>query len=102
MASDLHANFRADVACYTATDPMPTLQNLSRLTGVPVDSLVRYILVKYGTSASDALLSMEPIVFRQMQEHVQKAEREGTPEGRLRAYEALKAMIAWLAAKPAQ
>jgi hypothetical protein len=94
--SDPHAAFRAEVACYTAADPMPTMENLSALTGVPVDRLIRYILVKYAASASEALLAMDPIVFRQMRDHVAKAEAEGTDAARLRAYAALKEMIAWL------
>ena len=96
LEDDRHANFKSDVACYTAADPMPTLNNLSRGTGIPVECLVRYVLVKYAASGSDALLATEPIVFRQMREHVEKAEGEDTAEARLRAYEALKAMVAWL------
>jgi hypothetical protein len=95
---DRHANFKADVACYTAADPMPTLQNLSCSTGIPVECLVRYVLVKYAASGSDALLAMEPIVFRQMKQHIDNAETEDTPEARLRAYDALKAMVSWLRA----
>ncbi len=75
---------------------MPALQNLSALTGVPVGTLIRYVLVKYAASAADALLSLDPIVFRQMREHVEKAEAAATDEARLRAYESLKGMIAWL------
>jgi hypothetical protein len=96
MAADTHANFRAEVECYTAADPMPTIENLSALTGVPVEKLVRYVLVKYAASAADALLTLDPIAFRQMREHVARAEAEGTEEARLRAYEALKQMLAWL------
>jgi hypothetical protein len=40
---------------------------------------------------------MQPLVLRQMQDHVEAAERADTGEARLRAYEALKSMIAWLA-----
>lgn len=58
--------------------------------------MIRYVLVKYAASASDALLSMDPIVFRQMREQVERAEAEGTDEARLRAYEALRKMISWL------
>ena len=94
---DPHANFKADVACYTALDPLPTLLNLCQLTGIPVESLVRYVLVKYAASGGDALLAMGPIVFRQMQEHVAKAEAEGTQESRLCAYNALRGMVEWLA-----
>src|SRR5947209_5178483 len=97
---DRHANFKSDVACYTAADPMPTLQNLSRGTGIPVECLIRYVLVKYAASGSDALLGMDPIVFRQMKEHVDRAETEGTAEARLGAYDALKQMVAWLGATP--
>ena len=93
---DPHANFRAEVDCYAAADPMPTIANLSALTGIPEDRLIRYVLVKYACSASDAVLSMEPIVFRQMKEQVEKAEAEGTDEARLRAYKALGEIIRWL------
>jgi hypothetical protein len=94
--NDPHANFRAEVACYTAADPYPTIQNLSKLTGIPEDQLIRYVLVKYAASASDALLAMDPIVFRQMREQIALAEEEGTDAARLRAYEALRKIIQWL------
>ncbi len=95
-AEDPHANFRAEVDCYTAADPMPTLENLSRLTGIPVERLVRYVLVKYAASSADALLSMDPIVFRQMRERIDRAEVEGTDAAKLSAYDALKQIVAWL------
>ena len=95
-ADDRHANFKADVACYTAADPLPTLENLSKGTGIPVGCLIRYVLVKYAASGSEALLSMGPIVFGQMQTHVQRAEEDGTDGAKLRAYTALKEMITWL------
>jgi hypothetical protein len=94
--TDPHANFKAEVACYTAADPMPTIENLSRNTGIPVESLIRYVLVKYAASGSEALLAMEPIVFRQMREHVARAEEEGSDAARLKAYAALREIIAWL------
>jgi hypothetical protein len=93
---DPHANFKAEVACYSAADPTPTLENLSRLTGIPLERLIRYVLVKYAASGSDALLSMDPIVFRQMRDQIQRAEEEGTDAAKLRAYEALKQIVAWL------
>ena len=96
-ADDPHANFKAEVAAYTSADPLPTLINLSRTTGIPVDSLIRYVLVKYAASGADALLSMKPVVLRQMEEHIARAERENSDKARLRAYKALKSMIAWLA-----
>ncbi len=93
-----HGNFRAEVECYSAADPMPTLENLSALTGVPVDRIIRYVLVKYAASGSDALLSLDPIVFRQMREQTDRADAEGTDAARLRAYEALRQIIQWLGA----
>jgi len=96
-ADDRHANFKADVAAYTSADPLPTLENLSRGTGIPVDCLIRYVLVKYAASGADALLAMRPVVLRQMEEHVAVAEQDGSDAARLKAYAALKSMIAWLA-----
>jgi hypothetical protein len=95
-AGDTHANFKTEVACYTAADPLPTLENLSAGTGIPVECLIRYVLVKYAASASEALMAMGPIVFQQMREHIARAEQEGSNEARLKAYVALKDMIAWL------
>ena len=94
--TDEHANFRAEVACYTSVDPMPTMRNLSELTGVPLEELIRYVLVKYAASASDALLAMDPVLFRQMRDHVAKAEAADTDAARLAAYAALREMIGWL------
>jgi hypothetical protein len=93
---DRHANFKAEVACYTVADPLPTLGNLSKGTGIPVECLIRYVLVKYAASGSEALMAMDPIVFRQMREHVERAEEDGSDAARLKAYTALKDMIAWL------
>lgn len=93
---DPHANFKAEVVQYSQTDPLPTLENLSRATGIPVPCLVRYILVKYAVSGAEALLAMTPIVLRQMEQHIEKAEAAGTDAARLEAYEALRQMIGWL------
>lgn len=93
---DPHANFKAEVAQYSQTDPLPTLENLSRATGIPTPCLVRYILVKYAVSGAEALLAMTPIVLRQMEQHIEKAEAAGTDSARLEAYEALRQMIGWL------
>lgn len=93
---DPHANFKGDVALYTVADPLPTLENLSKATGVPVPCLVRYVLVKYAASGADALLTMSPIVVQQMADHLTKAEATGTDAARLAAYEALRQMIGWL------
>jgi hypothetical protein len=97
-SDDRHANFKAEVACYTAADPLPTLENLSKGTGIPVECLIRYVLVKWAASGSEALMAMGPIVFRQMQAHVEAAEADGGDAAKLRAYQALKEMVGWLGA----
>ena len=94
---DRDANFKSEVACYTTADPLPTLENLSRGTGIPVGCLARYILVKWTASGSDALMTMGPIVLSQMQQQIDAAEATGTDEARLEAYQALKQIVAWLA-----
>jgi ketosteroid isomerase-like protein len=99
---DRHANFKAEVAAYTRHDPLPTIETLSRSTGIPVPALVRYVLVKYAVSGAEALLAMTPIVFRQMEQHVARAEAAGTDAARLEAYQALRQMVAWLAAGEAE
>jgi hypothetical protein len=93
---DPHANFKAEVAQYSQIDPLPTLENLSRATGVPVPALVRYILVKYAVSGAEALLALTPIVLQQMEQHIEKAEASGSDAARLAAYESLRQMIGWL------
>jgi len=93
---DPDAGFRQMVAEYSRLDPLPTLEALSRSKGIPVGALVRFVLARYCTSGSDALLEMGPRVVQQMDEVVQKAEAAGTDEARLEAYGALKAIISWL------
>lgn len=95
---DPHANFKADVAHYTVADPLPTMEGLSRATGIPVACLIRYVLVKYASSNADALLAMGPLVLNQMEEQIAAAETEGSDQARLKAYEALKQIVSWLRA----
>jgi uncharacterized protein DUF6027 len=93
---DPDAGFRQMVAEYSRIDPIPTLETLGRHKQIPVGALARFILARYGTSGSDALLEMGPRVVRQMGAIVQKAEAEGSNDARLKAYAALKAIVSWL------
>ena len=93
---DPNAEFRSRVAEYSRLDPLPTLENLSRSTGIPIGSLARFVLVRYCTSGSDALLEMGPRVVHQMDEIIQQAEAVNTDAARLDAYRALKAIMSWL------
>ena len=95
-ADDPNADFRSKVAEYSRLDPLPTLENLSNSTGIPVGSLARFVLVRYCTSGSDALLEMGPRVVRQMDEIIKQAEVANTDAARVDAYRALKTIVSWL------
>ena len=93
---DPHANFKAEVAAYSQANPLATLEVLSQATGIPIGSLVHYVLARWAGSGADALMQMEPVVFQQMQELVEKAEAAGTDQARLDAYEGLRQIVSWL------
>jgi hypothetical protein len=57
-----HAEFARRVADARAADPMPTFRNLSEATGVPVDDLVHFALVRWASAGAEALLVIEPPV----------------------------------------
>ena len=42
---------------------MPTFTNLSQATGVPVDDLVHYALVRWASAGAEALMATEPKVL---------------------------------------
>ncbi|MBV9468285.1 MAG: hypothetical protein JOZ57_03510, partial [Abitibacteriaceae bacterium] len=75
-----------------------TFENLSQATGIPVPCLIRYVLVKWAASGSEALLALPPIALEQIRQHIERAEAIGTGTARLQAYEALRQMIEWLQA----
>ena len=47
-------------------DPMPTFRALSEQTGVPVDTLVHFALVRWASAGSEALMAVEPRVLRDL------------------------------------
>jgi hypothetical protein len=49
-----------------AVDPMPAFRALSRATGVPVDDLVHFALVRWASAGAEALLSIEPQALRDL------------------------------------
>jgi Family of unknown function (DUF6027) len=93
---DPDAGFRRMVSEYSRIDPLPTLGVLSSHKQIPVGALARFILARYCTSGSDALLEIGPRVVRQMDEIVRTAEQAGHDQARLEAYAALKAIVSWL------
>jgi hypothetical protein len=95
---DPHANFKREVADYSRADPLPTLETLGDLTGVPVEALARYALVKWTAEGSEALLALGPRTVARMWSVVEAAEAAGTDEARLAAYDQLRQMLSWLRA----
>ena len=61
-----HRAFAAQVEGSRLVDPMPTFENLSAATGVPVDALVHHALVRWVSAGSEALMSLEPTVVRDL------------------------------------
>jgi hypothetical protein len=93
---DPDAGFRRLVQEYSRIDPLPTLEALGRDKRIPVGALAGFVLARYCTSGSDALLEMGPRVVRQMGDTVRQAEAAGTDAARLEAYRALAAIVSWL------
>jgi hypothetical protein len=58
--------FARQVELSRQVDPLPTFENLSRATGVPVDALVHHALVRWVSAGAEALLAIEPQALRQL------------------------------------
>lgn len=93
---DPDANLKADVATYAHADPLTTIVNLARNVDVPVGALVRYVLAKWASGGSEALLELGPSTVARMVEVVAAAEAAGTDQARLEAYGVLRDMVGWL------
>jgi hypothetical protein len=61
-----HREFARQVELSRHVDPLPTFENLSRATGVPVDALVHHALVRWVSAGAEALLAIEPQALRQL------------------------------------
>ncbi len=55
-----HREFARQVELSLTVDPLPTFENLSQATGVPVDTLIHHALVRWTSAGAEALLSIEP------------------------------------------
>jgi hypothetical protein len=93
---DPDANFKADVALYARSDPMTTLRALAGAAGMPVGAVVRYVLARYATAGSGGLLELGPSMVHRLWEPIAAAERCGTDDARLAAYDQLRQMVDWL------
>ena len=45
---------------------MPTFEALSAETGIPVDELVHFALVRWASAGAEALMAIEPQVLRDL------------------------------------
>ena len=93
---DPDANFRADVAAYAKADPLATIRRLCTNLDLPVGAVVRYVLAKWATGGSEAMLELGPSTVERMRGAVAAAEEAGTDQARLAAYEQLAVMVGWL------
>ncbi len=95
---DPDANFKSDVALYCRLDPLSTISNLGRALDIPVGAVCRYVLAKWASAGAEALMALGPTALARLWEVVDEAERIGSDEARLAAYEQLRAQISWLKA----
>ncbi len=61
-----HREFARQVELSRHVDPLPTFENLSAATGVPVDALVHHALVRWTSAGAEALLAIEPQALRDL------------------------------------
>ncbi|HEY5317371.1 MAG TPA: DUF6027 family protein, partial [Solirubrobacteraceae bacterium] len=61
-----HQKFAGQAEASLNVDPLPTFRALSRSTGIPVDTLVHYALVRWASAGAEALMVVEPQVLRQL------------------------------------
>jgi hypothetical protein len=66
MIQRAHREFARQAELSLIVDPMPTFQNLSRSTGVPIDTLVHHALVRWVSAGSEALMAIEPQALRDL------------------------------------
>lgn len=93
---DRDANFKAEVAQWTVQDPLPTFEQLSANTGIPVGALVRYALVKWASEGHEMIMHAGPRMVRRMGAICEEAESDGSVDAKLSAYEALRDIVSWL------
>jgi hypothetical protein len=82
-----HREFARQAEATLAVDPTPTFEGLSAATGVPLDVLVHYALVRWASAGAEALLAVEPQALRDL---VAARKRED--------WAAVAGMIDWLEA----
>ncbi|MBW3621767.1 MAG: hypothetical protein KY461_16100 [Actinobacteria bacterium] len=96
-SGDPDANFKREVAGYSQQDPVATVATLAANLDLPVGAVVRYVLARWASGGSEALLELGPSTVERMLASVEEAEAAGTDEARLAAYDTLAQMVRWVA-----
>lgn len=91
-------NFKPDVPLYSTQDPLATVRTLAEHLDVPVGAIVRYVLARWASEGSAALLELGPRAVHRLWDVFEAAEAAGTDAARLGAYEQLRQMVSWLRA----
>jgi hypothetical protein len=85
--TETHRRFAEEVDAAKAQDPMSTFANLSVATGLPVEDLVHFALVRWAAAGAEMLMASDPLVLRQLLEARRRED-----------WEAVGGIIDWLAA----
>ncbi len=93
---DKDANLKAEIAAHAHVDPLSTIRNLSASIEVPIGAVVHYVLARWASEGSSALLELGPRMTRRLREPFVTAEGVGTDAARLEAYEQVRQMVEWL------
>ena len=95
-SNDPDANFKEEIVAYGLLDPLETLNGLSETLHIPVGALARYVLAKWATGGREGMLHIGGTTVQRMNNACEKAEKRGTAEARLVAYEELRQIVEWL------
>lgn len=93
---DPNANYKAEIALYAGADPLPTLEAMGEAMGIPVGAIIRYVLARYVSSGSGAILEIGPSMIEQLWQPIDRAETADSAEARMAAYDQLRQMVSWL------
>ncbi len=96
LASDPNANFKNEVALYANVSPLTTLEGLSEAVGLSVGALAHFILARYASSGSAALLEIGPEMVKRLKRSIDSSEAAGTDSARLDTYQELRHIVSWL------
>jgi hypothetical protein len=95
-SNDPDANFKSEMALYASAQPMTTLTSLAAALDVPPGAIVHYVLAKWASAGSGAILEIGPTMIGRLWDPVARAEAEDTDTARLVSYHQLREMISWL------